>query len=170
MGTLEITENGTYDVSGYSEVVVDVDIDTSDEVPLGEEQVEFELQRVRFKGFSMEVPSSFVEDYTETELSDGSAVTLHAPNPDGTTRGSLYISSYDSYGLITLEDWSDAPREDVNGITMAIGHSHPGDMREVTVEFIESDRFYSLQFTYPVSQEELYADYSDQFYHTIEFD
>ena len=67
-----------------------------------------------------------------------------------------------------LSIFSDAPIENVNGISMAIRHSHFGESRVIDVDFLYNDRLYSLSLHYPISQDALFADYADKFYRSIE--
>lgn len=171
-GVLDITENGTYDVSGYDQVVVHVgEGDRSQEVivedPVPEVQ-DLGLTRVQFSGFSMEIPAVMVEGYTEAELTenDSFSFTMNEGTADIST---LSILFYDTQGFFSdLSIYNDAPIEDVNGINMAIRHSHFGDGRSIDVDFLYNDRLYSLDLSYPVSQDALFADYADGFYRSIE--
>ena len=165
--SLEITENGTYDVSGYSEVVVNVG-DEQEPASIDSDAVEF--VRVQFKGFSMEVPAPMVESYTEAELTENDVITLGYLSPVSGQYVSLNVTRYDYMGSSALENISDAPQQDVNGITMAIGHKHYGDLRSIDVNFFYEGILYSIDFGYPVSEDELFAEYAESFYCTIEMD
>lgn len=173
-GTLEVTENGTYDVSGYSQVVVHVgddgQADGSGETSADLDQT-LVLTRVQFRDFSMEVPAEMVEGYTEQELSESSVMTLVGKDePNATTYSptNLDFTTMETSGSITLDQVSDAPQEDVNGITMAIRHQHLADNRFVEAAFIYNDMVYTLHFSYPTDFDEKYNEYADQFYRSIQ--
>lgn len=177
-GTLDITENGTYDVSGYDQVTVHVgddeqanDAGDSANEATAELDQTLVLTRVQFRDFSMEVPAEMVEGYTEQELSESSVMTLTGKDvPNATTYRptSLDFTTMESSGAITLEQVSDAPQEDVNGITMAIRHQHVADSRYVEAAFIYNNTVYTLHFSYPTDFDEKYNEYADQFYRTIQ--
>lgn len=165
-GTLEVTENGTYDVSGYSQVVVHVGDEGQDgeEAPVISDQA-LVLDRVQFKGLSMDVPTEMVEGYTAQELTENDNVLLHMP--DEVT--SLGCSCMDLQGLQQdVADYNDGPQEDVNGITMAVKHEHVGSSRSIRVDFIYNDSLYSISFYYPVERDDYYSDYAEEFYRTIQ--
>lgn len=172
-GTLDITENGTYDVSGYDQVVVHVG---EGEGAAAEQEPQQEagaqdlgLVRVQFKRFSMEVPGAMVEGYTEAELTENEGVNLSMKDEKDENVSTLYISGMDLLGLeVELGDYTDAPQEDVNGILMGIKHEHVGDQRSVEATFIHEGVLYRIDLYYPVAQDELYAEYADQFYRTIQ--
>lgn len=172
-GTLDITENGTYDVSGYDQVVVHVG---EGEGAAAEQEPQQEagaqdlgLVRVQFKRLSMEVPGAMVEGYTEAELTENESIYLSAPGAEAGNGSRLTISPIDLLGSEReLSDYTDAPQEDVNGITMGVKHEHFGDQRNVQVVFIHGGLLYQIDLFYPVAQDELYAEYADQFYRTIQ--
>ena len=168
-GSLEITENGTYDVSQYSQVVVNVGGEEVEEVAAEPEiPTSLDLVRVQFKGFSMEVPADMVEGYTEAELTENSTLSFNSRDAENTGYAMLYINMLDLGGGSTLESFSDAPQEDVNGIAMAVRHSHGGDSREIKVNYVYENTLYSVYLNHSISWDELYADYSEQFYRTIQ--
>ena len=163
--TLEITENGTYDVSNYSQVVVSVGESTNETAAAVQD---LDLVRVQFKGFSMEVPSAMVEGYTEAELTENDVITLSRQGLVDSGYESILIQMSDAWGINDIGSYSDAPQEDVNGTVMSIRHQHPGDSRRIDVAFINNDRIYSINLSYPTALDDLYADYSENFYRTIE--
>lgn len=171
-GTLDITENGTYDVSGYDQVVVHVgeggqspEVVVEDPAP---EVQDLGLTRVQFSDFSMEIPAAMVEGYTEEELTENTYFTLNMTHGSNQISG-LIIGQSQVFGSYTdISERSDAPIEDVNGINMAVKHEHAGDRREVKVEFVYNDNRYSITLHYPVEQDALFADYADGFYRSIE--
>ena len=170
-GTLEITENGTYDVSQYSQVVVNVVEEEAEEAVVEPEiPTSLDLVRVQFKDFSMEVPADMVEGYTEAELTENDILTLSSSYGSGSGLAMLGISAMDTGGYSTLKDFSDAPQEDVNGIVMAVRHRHGGSSRDIEVKFMYENTLYSVDLSHSISLDELYADYSEQFYRTIQMD
>ena len=169
-GTLEITENGTYDVSQYSQVVVNVGEEEPEEVAAEPEiPTSLDLVRVQFKGFSMELPADMVEGYTEAELTENDSHYLQSKLDSTLGLAMLSISGTDIQGLGTLEDYSDAPQEDVGGVMVTVKHSHVGDTREVEVRFMPENILYIIRLDYSVSLDALYGDYAEQFYRTIQF-
>ena len=164
-GTLEITENGTYDVSGYAQVYVNVGGESAS-APSNEtgepeqDSDELELERVQFNGFSIELPSGLVDDYTEAELMENSSFIFSTA--DNASISFLYMDSDILF--------SSAPQEDVNGISMAIQHTHSGSLRFVSVNFLYGGRSYTFDFSYPVALDSKYSEYADSFYRAIEFD
>jgi len=172
-GTLDITENGAYDVSGYDQVVVHVGEGegvAAEQEPQQEAVVQdLGLVRVQFKHFSMDVPGAMVEGYTEAELTENESIYLSAPGVEAGNDSKLTIHSMDLLGSERgLGDFTDAPQEDVNGITMGVKHEHLADQRNVQVTFIHGGFLYQMDLFYPVAQDELYAEYADQFYRTIQ--
>lgn len=163
--TLEITENGTYDVSNYSQVVVSVG-ESTDEAAAAVQDLD--LVRVQFKGFSMEVPSAMVEGYTEAELTENDSVHLSRQGLIEGSTETISIYEMDTYGSGGLESFSDAPQEDINGIVMSIKHEHIGDSRRIQVMFMNGDILNTVNLHYPTVLDELYADYSESFYRTIQ--
>lgn len=178
-GTLEITENGTYDVANYSQVVVNVENDEADEAILDEterntnEQRSLDLVRAQFKGFSMDVPTVLAEDYTEAELTENDNVTLQHTQESGYGTEYLFVDQY-TYEWRTsgpeIESFNDGPQEDVGGITMAIKHGHNGDTRSIDVAFVNGNTIYTVALSYPVALDDLYSDYAEEFYRTIQLD
>ena len=171
-GTLDITENGTYDVSGYDQAVVHVgEGDQSQEVivedPVPEVQ-DLGLTRVQFSNFSMEIPAAMVEGYTEQELTENDSFSFTMDGGD-TYRSSLTIYWMPIDGLYSdISEFTDDPVEDVNGINMAIGHDHVGDSRNIDVHYLYNDTMYVLSLYYPISNDALFADYAEGFYRSIE--
>lgn len=171
-GSLDITENGTYDVSGYDQVVVHVgeggqspEVVVEDPVP---EVQDLGLTRVQFSDLSMEIPAVMVEGYTEEELTENNIYILRM-DTGGDRSSGLTVEWSPVFGLYTdISECSDNPIEDVNGINMAVKHEHSGDSREVKVQFIYNDNRYSIYLDYPVEQDALFADYADGFYRSIE--
>lgn len=172
-GSLEITENGTYDVSGYSQVVVNVGGGEAEE-STAEESVSSEdlnLVRVQFRDFSMEVPAEMVEGFTDQELSENSHMTLFGkdvPNKTTYRQTTLDFTTMETLGALTLDQASDAPQEEINGITMAIRHQHVADSRDVEASFIYNDILYTVHLAYMTDFDEKYGEYADQFYRTIQ--
>ena len=167
-GTLDITENGTYDVGGYDQVVVHIGDEGQggggEEATAKSDQA-LVLDRVQFKGFSMDAPTEMVEGYTEQELTENDHVLLHMS--DEVT--SLSCSCMDLHGLDQeVSDYNDGPQEDVNGITMAVKHEHVGNSRSIQVDFIYDGSLYSISFYYPVERDDYYSDYAEEFYRTIQ--
>ncbi len=170
-GTLEITENGTYNVSQYSQVVVNVVEEEAEEAVVEPEiPTSLDLVRVQFKDFSMEVPADMVEGYTEAELTENSIISLNSGFSDQSGMAMLHISAMGTGGNSTLEDFSDAPQEDVNGIVMAVRHKRGGTLRDIEVKFMYENTLYSVDLSHSISWDELYSDYSEQFYRTIQMD
>ena len=177
-GTLEITENGTYDVIGYAQVSVNVgggsasSPSTETEEPSTEPELasdELVLERVHFNGFSIELPAGYFDDYTEAELLENSGHSLYTD--DGCSIDFLAIDYSGSYmDESILESSVGGTRQDVNGISMGITHTHMGDIRRVRVEFVHNLVSYSFNLSYPVSLDAKYSEYADSFYRTIEFD
>ncbi len=169
-GSLEITENGTYDVSGYSQVVVSVsEGEAETATDEGKAPESLNLVRAQFRGFSMEVPDTMVEGYTEAELTENSTLSLSTRSEDGSGLAMLSINEMDaSGGTLTLEDFSDAPQEDVNGIPMAVRHRHGGSSRDIEVKFMYEGALYTVILNHSTSWDDLYGDYSEQFYRTIQ--
>lgn len=171
-GVLDITENGTYDVSGYDQVVVHVgeggqnpEVVVEDPAP---EVQDLGLTRVQFKSFSMEVPAAMVEGYTEEELTENDSFTFNL-NQGTALQSTLSIYWTPVFGFYSdISEINDAPIEDVNGINMAVNHKHMGENREVAVEFLYNDNLYRISLFYPVEKDALFADYADGFYWTIE--
>lgn len=169
---LEITENGIFDVSGYSQVVVSVE---SEDQTAGEgnaepavSDIEFDLVRAHFKYFSMEVPDLMVKDYTEQELTEDSMQTLMIKGADDNDVCMLSIHSMEMHGTISLEDFSDGPQSDIDGIVMAIKHEHVNEQRNVKVNFVGDNVLHTVTLTYPVARDDVYGDYAEQFYRTIQ--
>lgn len=170
-GTLEITENGTYDVGQYAQVVVNVGEEEVEEAAAEPEiPTSLDLVRVQFRGFSMEVPSDMVEGYTEAELTENNTVSLSSSRIGSGGYASVSVSRAELFGIdASLDMYSDAPQEDVNGTTMAVKHEHVGDLRSVDVLFIvDDDARYRVSLSYSVDLDALYGDYAEQFYRTIQ--
>lgn len=169
-GTLEVIENGTYDVSGYSQVVVNVGGDDLGKVAAEEGVPEsLNLVRTQFKGLSMEVPAELVEGYTEAELTENNMIILSDPEAFSGNYANVSISRSEMSGLdISLDQFTDAPQEDINGTVMAIRHIHGGDMRRVEVQFIANDSLYNVTVSYSMALDSLFSDYSEQFYRSIQ--
>lgn len=177
-GSLEITENGTYDVSGYSEVRVTVgegeQTADPDGAPVDAESDDgLKLVRVQLKDFSMEVPAEFVENYTEQELVENDLHTFYGHDElegsDATAQ--LSISAMAAYGdpSETLSLLFDAPQEDVNGITMAIKHTNlGGNTRCIEIGFVYGEKLYSLSLLHDVGLDGKYESYDDNFFRTIQ--
>ena len=168
---MEITENGTYDVSGYDQVVVAVGDEVQDAVEGHAESAAndagLNLVRAKLKYFSMEVPELMVKDYTEQELTEDDMHTFMF-EIDNNVDCMLSITAMKTGGTSPLETFSDGPQEEVNGIVMAIKHEHAGDQRKVRVDFIEDGVLHTITLYYPVARYDVYGDYAEQFYRTIQ--
>lgn len=172
-GTLDITENGTYDVSGYDKVVVNVGGEAQEDAGIaptesGQGQ-SLNLTRVQLRGFSMEVPANMVEGYTDAELTENDSVHFRVQNDDGSSFADLSTVGTSAAGArYDIGLYNDGPQEEVNGINMAVKHSHSGNLRIVQVDFINAESLYTVQLMYSVDADDLYAEYADQFYRTIQ--
>lgn len=171
-GTLEITENGTHDVSNYAQVVVSIaEEERGEALPESVIPGSLNLARVQFRGFSMEVPAELVEGYTEAELTENDTLTFTNPDLYSGEYVSVGFSRMELHGLeASVDQYSDAPQEEVSGVMMAVKHGHSGDLRDVEVQFIAHDALYRVTLYYSVALDSLFADYSEQFYRSIQID
>ena len=185
-GQIEITENGVYDVSGYAEAVVNVVPEEPIPEPEPEPEPEevppetegLELTRVQFDGFSMLVPVTMAPYYTEEAYRSYTSIHFFGPRIDGAESPTLDVSGdsfdYDVTVSEFSEDWM--ARIEVNGIEMSMfDNSFPEAGREdgpnvVEIIFVEINDLHIVTFMYPLGQEDVYQEYAEQFYYSIELD
>lgn len=179
-GRGEITENGVYDVSDYSEIVVNVVPDEPIPEPEPEETPAepegLELTRVQFEGFSMLVPVTMAPYYTEEVDRTTSIIQFYGPRIDGAESPTLGVGRTPFDMDVTVNEFSEdwMKRVENNGITFSViddsteeaGHREGRHFIEAI--FVEDNTLHVVSFTYPVGQEDIYQEYSEQFYYSIE--